>query len=66
LHVIEVDKARSQIEGNIKVPDYLFALGIGIPANGKEKQLIIWSTQLSCATIMISLKMRETTNEINT
>ncbi|MEG5450471.1 Z1 domain-containing protein, partial [Enterobacter kobei] len=37
LHVIEVDKARSQIEGNIKVPDYLFALGIGIPANGKEK-----------------------------
>ncbi|EKN4736850.1 hypothetical protein FG473_000379 [Yersinia enterocolitica] len=37
LHVIEVDKTRSQIEDNIKVPDYLFALGIGIPANGKEK-----------------------------
>ena len=37
LHVIEVDKAKSQIEDNIKVPDHLFALGIGIPANGKEK-----------------------------
>lgn len=37
LHVIEVDKEKSQIEDNIKVPDHLFALGIGIPANGKEK-----------------------------
>ncbi|QCV78450.1 Z1 domain-containing protein [Enterobacter ludwigii] len=37
LHVIEVDKTRSQIEGNIKVPDYVFALGIGIPGNGKER-----------------------------
>ncbi|MBX9448078.1 Z1 domain-containing protein [Dickeya chrysanthemi] len=37
LHVIEVDRTRSQIEDNIKVPDHLFALGIGIPANGEEK-----------------------------
>ncbi|WP_308538696.1 Z1 domain-containing protein [uncultured Pantoea sp.] len=38
LHVIKVDKSNnSQIEENINVPDHLFAIGIGIPANGQEK-----------------------------
>lgn len=45
LHVIAVDKIstddrgnlRSQIDVGVQVPDYLFALGIGIPANGEEK-----------------------------
>jgi hypothetical protein len=45
LHVAAVDKTgtddkgnlRSQIDTGIEVPDYLFALGIGIPANGDEK-----------------------------
>lgn len=45
LHVIAVDKEsrddkgnfRSQIDDGVQVPDYLFALGIGIPANGEEK-----------------------------
>lgn len=37
LHVIEVDKKSSQIEDNLNVPNYLFALGIGIPENGEEK-----------------------------
>ncbi|WP_413741664.1 Z1 domain-containing protein [Sodalis sp. RH15] len=45
LHVIAVDKIktdpqgnfRSQIEKGVQVPDYLFALGIGIPAIGGEK-----------------------------
>jgi len=38
LHVIQVDKSsNSQIEENIKVPDHLFAIGIGVPENGQEK-----------------------------
>jgi hypothetical protein len=45
LHIIEVDKIstdsegnlRSQIDSGVQVPDYLFALGIGIPSNGDEK-----------------------------
>ncbi|MBN6529193.1 Z1 domain-containing protein [Acinetobacter pittii] len=45
LHVVAVDKEeldikdnrRSQIDTGVKVPDYLFALGIGIPKNGEEK-----------------------------
>ncbi|WP_336011057.1 Z1 domain-containing protein [Acinetobacter calcoaceticus] len=45
LHVVAVDKEerdskgnrRSQIEADVKVPDYLFALGLGIPKNGEEK-----------------------------
>lgn len=45
LHVVAVDKVkiddkgnlRSQIEEGVQVPDFLFALGIGIPANGEEK-----------------------------
>jgi hypothetical protein len=45
LHVVAVDKVktddkgnlRSQIDDGVQVPDYLFALGIGIPANGEEK-----------------------------
>jgi Trm5-related predicted tRNA methylase len=45
LHVVSVDKVktddkgnlRSQIDEGVTVPDYLFALGIGIPANGEEK-----------------------------
>ncbi|GHV35218.1 endonuclease [Synergistales bacterium] len=45
LHVVAVDKVqkddkgnlRSQIDEGVQVPDYLFALGIGIPANGEEK-----------------------------
>lgn len=45
LHIIAVDKEatnsngvlRSQIESDVNVPDYIFALGIGIPANGEEK-----------------------------
>jgi len=45
LHVVGVDKVktddkgnlRSQIDEGVEVPEYLFALGIGIPANGEEK-----------------------------
>ena len=45
LHVISVDKIgtdnkgnlRSQIDKGVQVPDYLFALGVGIPGNGDEK-----------------------------
>ncbi len=45
LHVVCVDKVkkddkgilRSQIDEGVNVPNYLFALGIGIPANGEEK-----------------------------
>lgn len=45
LHIIEVDKVsldnngktRSQINEGCKVPDYLFALGVGIPSIGKEE-----------------------------
>ncbi len=45
LHIVGVDKVkkddkgnlRSQIDEGVEVPDYLFALGIGIPANGEEK-----------------------------
>jgi len=45
LHVVAVDKTstnsggilRSQIDADVQVPDYLFALGIGIPANGDEQ-----------------------------
>ena len=45
LHVVAVDKVktddkgnlRSQIDDGVQVPDYLFALGIGIPGNGEEK-----------------------------
>jgi hypothetical protein len=45
LHVVAVDKKgvnnnsilRSQIDSGVQVPDYLFALGIGIPAHGEEK-----------------------------
>ncbi|MNY55067.1 hypothetical protein D3C86_1910120 [compost metagenome] len=45
MHIIAVDKEatnsngvlRSQIESDVNVPDYIFALGIGIPANGEEK-----------------------------
>lgn len=45
LHVVSVDKVktddkgklRSQIDEGVEVPDYLFALGIGIPAIGEEK-----------------------------
>lgn len=45
LHIVSVDKIkkddkgilRSQIDEGVSVPDYLFALGIGIPANGEEK-----------------------------
>jgi hypothetical protein len=44
LHVVSVDKTgtnnngvlRSQIDSGVQVPDYLFALGIGIPFNGEE------------------------------
>jgi hypothetical protein len=45
LHVVAVDKTGKDAEGNLRsqidlgvtVPDYLFALGIGIPDNGEEK-----------------------------
>jgi hypothetical protein len=45
LHVVAVDKVktdnkgnlRSQIDEGVHVPDYLFALGIGIPGDGEEK-----------------------------
>jgi len=45
LHVVAVDKTgvddkgnlRSQVDEGVQVPDYLFALGIGIPAIGEEK-----------------------------
>ncbi|WP_027085827.1 Z1 domain-containing protein [Cohnella panacarvi] len=45
LHIVAVDKVgtddkgnlRSQIDAGVNVPDYLFALGIGIPDNGEEK-----------------------------
>ena len=45
LHVVAVDKTgtdgkgnlRSQIDEGVHVPDYLFAIGIGIPDNGEEK-----------------------------
>lgn len=45
LHVVAVGKIktddkghlRSQIDDGVQVPDYLFALGIGIPGNGEEK-----------------------------
>jgi hypothetical protein len=45
LHVIFVDRTkrdergnlRTQIDAGCTVPDYLFALGIGIPANGEER-----------------------------
>lgn len=46
LHVIAVDKEskddktgnlRSQIDDDVQIPDYLFALGIGIPGNDDEK-----------------------------
>jgi hypothetical protein len=44
LHVIFVDRTKQDDRGNLRtqiddgctVPDYLFALGIGIPANGEE------------------------------
>ncbi len=45
LHIIAVDRIstddkgnlRTQIDEGCQVPDYLFALGIGIPSNGDEK-----------------------------
>ena len=45
LHIILVDRKkqdcngnfRTQIELGVECPNYLFALGIGIPANGEEK-----------------------------
>lgn len=45
LHIVAIDKTgtdekgnlRSQIDEGVQVPDYLFALGIGIPDNGAEK-----------------------------
>ena len=45
LHIIAVDREqkdkkgnlRTQIETGCEVPDYLYALGIGIPAIGSEK-----------------------------
>lgn len=45
LHIVAVDKTgtdekgnlRSQIDTGVQVPDYLFALGIGIPDNGAER-----------------------------
>ncbi|WP_392561778.1 Z1 domain-containing protein [Orbus sturtevantii] len=45
LHVVAVDKVktdskgnlRSQIEEGVQIPNYLFALGIGIPAIGEER-----------------------------
>ena len=45
LHVVAVDKTgkndngalRSQIDVGVEIPDYLFALGIGIPSNGNEQ-----------------------------
>lgn len=45
LHIVAVDKIgtdekgnlRSQIDEGVQVPDYLFALGIGIPDNGAER-----------------------------
>ena len=45
LHVVSVDKIskndkgilRSQIDKGVDVPDYLFALGIGIPYSGEER-----------------------------
>lgn len=45
LHIVAVDKTgtdekgnlRSQIDEGVQVPDYLFALGIGIPDNGAER-----------------------------
>lgn len=39
LHVIAVDytNPKTQIDAGCKVPDYLFALGIGVPAIGNEK-----------------------------
>ncbi len=45
LHVIYVDRTQKDTRGNLRtqidagctVPDYLFALGIGIPANGEER-----------------------------
>ena len=39
LHVIAVDRSnpKTQIDAGCEIPDYLFALGIGIPAIGDEK-----------------------------
>ena len=45
VHIVAVDKTgtdekgnlRSQIDEGVQVPDYLFALGIGIPDNGAER-----------------------------
>lgn len=45
LHIVAVDKTgtdekgnlRSQIDVGVQVPDFLFALGIGIPDNGAER-----------------------------
>ena len=45
LHIVAIDKTgtdekgnpRSQIDEGVQVPDYLFALGIGIPDNGAER-----------------------------
>lgn len=39
LHIIAVDRVnpKTQIDADCEIPDYLFALGIGIPAIGKEK-----------------------------
>jgi hypothetical protein len=45
LHIVAVDRVkkddkgniRSQIDEGVQVPDFLFALGIGIPGNGEEK-----------------------------
>lgn len=39
LHVIAVDRAnpKTQIDAGCEIPDYLFALGIGVPAIGDEK-----------------------------
>ena len=45
LHIVAVDRTKTDDRGNLRtqiddgctVPDYLFALGIGIPAIGSEK-----------------------------
>ena len=39
LHIIAIDRInpKTQIDAGCDVPDYLFALGIGIPAIGDEK-----------------------------
>lgn len=37
LHVIAVNQTESQISEGYQVPDFLFALGVGIPDIGKEK-----------------------------